>query len=55
MEQLYCVEEFCTMGWELIKDNLTRKQASELIQSLIDAGENPVRLRAVKHEFRVPT
>ena len=55
MEQLYRVEEFCTTGWVMIKDNLTRKQASEFIQSLIDAGENPIRFRAVKHEFRVPT
>lgn len=48
MEARYRVEEFCTTGWEVLKENLTRSEASEYLQSLINEGTNPNHLRATR-------
>lgn len=48
MEALYRVEEFCTTGWEVLRENLTRSQASEYLQTLINEGTNPNHLRATR-------
>ena len=45
MEQLYCIEELVTTGWELVKDNLTRVEAVDTVESLLQDGYNPTRLR----------
>lgn len=50
MENLYRVEEFCTMGWEVVKDQLTRAEASTLLESMLDQGHNPNHLRAVRDD-----
>lgn len=47
-EALYKVEEFCTTGWEVLRENLTRSQASEYLQTLINEGTNPNHLRATR-------
>jgi hypothetical protein len=48
-EPLYVVEEFCTTGWEVVQENLTRSQASSKLEDLINHGVNPDHLR-VKRE-----
>jgi hypothetical protein len=47
-EPLYRIEELATTGWELIGEKLTRSQASDRLQDLINEGYNPNRLRAVR-------
>ena len=49
-EELYTIEEFCTVGWTPIASNLTRPQATERIESLINEGYNPNRLRVVREQ-----
>jgi hypothetical protein len=49
-EKLYRVEEFCTTGWELVEEHLTRSQASDKLQSLLSEGYNPNHLRAVRED-----
>jgi len=44
-EPLYIVEEFCTTGWEVVKDKLTRLQASKKIEELTNQGVNPNHIR----------
>lgn len=48
-EPLYVVEEFCTTGWEIVQENLTRSEASAKLDDLISQGVNPDHLR-VKRE-----
>lgn len=48
-EKLYRIEEFITTGWEVVEPQyrrLTREQASNVLNSLIEDGYNPNRLRA---------
>lgn len=50
MEKLYRIEEFCTTGWELVEEHLTRSEASTKLQALIHEGTNPNYLRAVRED-----
>ena len=48
MEALYRIEEFTTVGWELIDEKevqLTREVCSQHIQRYISEGMSPDRLR----------
>jgi hypothetical protein len=45
-EKLYKIEELYTNGWVSIHENLTRSQASDKLQELINEGYNPNFLRA---------
>jgi len=48
MEALYRIEEFTTVGWELIDEKevqLTREVCSQHIQGYISEGMSPDRLR----------
>lgn len=47
-EFLYTVQELYTNGWVKVRENLTRAQASEVIQNLMNEGISPDRLRAVR-------
>jgi len=50
MEVLYRIEEFTTTGWELIDEKevrLTKEVCSQHIQTYINEGVSPDRLRAV--------
>lgn len=47
-EPLYRIEEAVTTGWEVIEEHLTKNQASDKLQKLIDDGQNPNLLRAVR-------
>ena len=51
MKQLYKIEEFGTMGWELISEEaskLTKEQCDEMLQMYMNQGHNPSRMRAAK-------
>ena len=42
MKQLYKIEEFGTMGWELISEEatkLTREQCDDMLQMYLNQGE----------------
>ena len=45
---LYTVQELFTNGWQTVKEHLSRSEASELLQSLMNDGSNPEYLRAVR-------
>ena len=48
MEALYRIEEFTTVGWELIDENevqLTKEVCAQHIQRYISEGMSPDRLR----------
>jgi hypothetical protein len=50
MERLYRVEEMCTTGWELVDESsvrLTKDQARERLESLLNEGRSPNSIRAV--------
>jgi hypothetical protein len=50
MEALYRIEEFTTVGWELIDEKevqLTREVCSEHLQYYVSHGMSPDRLRVV--------
>jgi hypothetical protein len=50
MEALYRIEEFTTVGWELIDEKevqLTREVCSEHLQYYVSHGISPDRLRVV--------
>lgn len=50
MEKLYRIEEFTTMGWELVEETavkMPRKAAEERLNRLMEQGHNPGRLRVV--------
>ena len=50
MEALYRIEEFTTVGWELIDEKeiqLTREVCSQHVQRYIGEGISPDRLRVV--------
>ena len=49
-EILYKVEELGTTGWFPVQENLSRDEANQLLNSLIENGTNPNYLRALKHE-----
>ena len=51
-EKLYRIEEFCTTGWELIEEHLTRSEASTKLQALIHEGTNPKMIEASRIEIR---
>ena len=44
-EPLYILEEFCTTGWEVVQNQLTKLQASKKLEELINLGVNPDNLR----------
>lgn len=45
-QPLYRIEELITTGWEPLKNNLTREQASQEYKLLVEhEGLNPNRLR----------
>ena len=45
-QPLYRIEELATIGWEAIRSNLTKDQAREEYQNLVEhEGLNPNRLR----------
>lgn len=51
MKQLYKIEEFGTMGWELISEEatkLSKEQCDEMLQMYMNQGYNPSRMRACK-------
>ena len=50
MEKLYCIEELCTTGWELVDEkyvDMTKERTKEVLDLLIAEGYNPNTLRAV--------
>jgi len=50
MEKLYRIEEFSTIGWELVDPTavkLPRHIAEEKLKHLMEMGHNPGRLRVV--------
>lgn len=50
MENLYRIEEYSTVGWELIDPSavkLPRHIAEERLNRLMDLGHNPIYLRVV--------
>jgi len=50
MENLYKIEEFSTIGWELVSPDavkLPRHLAEEKLNRLMELGHNPSRLRVV--------
>ena len=47
-EPLYSVQELFTNGWQTVRQHLSRAQASELLQTLMNEGTNPEYLRAVR-------
>jgi hypothetical protein len=47
-EPLYRIEETVTTGWEVIDEHLTKAQAAEKLQKIIDDGQNPNLIRAVR-------
>jgi len=48
MEQLYNVEELYTTGWVVIRENLTRSQATEKLEELLREGVSPDLIRATR-------
>jgi len=49
-ETLYIVEEFCTTGWEVVGEKLTRSEASSKLEELINNGINPDHLRVRRED-----
>jgi hypothetical protein len=49
-EELYRVEELCTTGWEVIASNLTRHEATERVNSLMNEGCGPNRLKVIREK-----
>lgn len=49
-EALYRIEEFCTTGWEIVVEHLTRSQASERLQEMLNEGLNPNHIRATRED-----
>jgi hypothetical protein len=49
-ETLYTVEEFCTTGWESVEKHLSKAQASKLLESMMNNGVNPNRLRVTRED-----
>ena len=49
-EELYRIEELCTNDWQVIASNLTREQATERLNSLLNEGYNPNRLKLVREQ-----
>jgi len=50
MENLYRIEEYTTMGWELAEEGavkLPRHVAEEKLNRLMEMGHNPNRLRVI--------
>lgn len=50
MANLYRIEEFTTMGWELVEETavkLPRHIAEDRLKRLMEQGHNPGRLRVV--------
>tara|TARA_Y100001963_G_scaffold84154_1_gene116687 strand:+ start:237 stop:425 length:189 start_codon:yes stop_codon:yes gene_type:complete len=50
MATLYRIEELTTEGWTLIENkatNLTKETCDSLLQSYMEGGVNPNRMRAV--------
>jgi predicted RNA-binding protein len=49
-EKLYRIEEFFTTGWEIVEEHLTRSEASRRLESLMNDGISPTRLRATRED-----
>jgi hypothetical protein len=49
-EQLYRVEKLYTTGWEIVSSNLTKSQASDKIEVLMDEGYGPERIRVIREK-----
>ena len=46
--ELYRIEEECTTGWEEYKTNLTKEQATEEYEFLINEGYAPSRIKIIR-------
>jgi len=47
-ETLYRVEKFYTTGWEVVENNLSKLDAKKVLDSLLDEGYSPDRLKVVR-------
>ena len=46
--ELYKIEEECTMGWIEIKTNLTKEECTAEYELLINEGQSPERIRITR-------
>ena len=46
--QLYKIEEECTTGWEEYKTNLTKEEAKQVYDFLINEGYAPYRIKLTR-------
>jgi hypothetical protein len=57
--RLYKLVQFNTMGWELVMRNdnpvegLDREEIKDIIQEMINDGENPNRLKAIPNHVSI--